>query len=44
MGMFQALIDALRTPDLRNKILFTLGMIRRVAHLIVVTDEKDASR
>src|SRR3989475_1639135 len=27
MGMFQALIDALRTPDLRNKILFTLGMI-----------------
>src|SRR2546428_12710328 len=36
MGMFQALIDALRTPDLRNKILFTLGMImvfRLLAHV-----------
>src|SRR2546429_677410 len=36
MGMFQALIDALRTPDLRNKILFTLGMIlvfRFLAHV-----------
>ena len=34
--MFQALIDALRTPDLRNKILFTLGMIlvfRFLAHV-----------
>jgi preprotein translocase subunit SecY len=36
MGMFQALVDALRTPDLRNKILFTLGMIlvfRFLAHV-----------
>src|SRR5256886_2919585 len=36
MGMFQALIDALRTPDLRNKILFTLGTIlvfRFLAHV-----------
>jgi preprotein translocase subunit SecY len=36
VGMFQALIDALRTPDLRNKILFTLGMIlvfRFLAHV-----------
>src|ERR687888_43176 len=36
MGMFTALIDAFRTPDLRNKILFTLGMIivfRFLAHV-----------
>src|SRR2546429_7717513 len=36
MGMFPALIDSLRTPDLRNKILFTLGMIlvfRFLAHV-----------
>src|SRR5216110_1776348 len=36
MGMFQALIDSMRTPDLRNKILFTLGMIvvfRFLAHV-----------
>src|SRR2546425_1196446 len=36
MGMFTALIDSLRTPDLRNKILFTLGMIlvfRFLAHV-----------
>src|SRR5919198_4569066 len=36
MGMFQALIDSFRTPDLRNKILFTLGMIivfRFLAHV-----------
>src|ERR1700716_489547 len=34
--MFQALVDALRPPDLRNKILFTLGMIlvfRFLAHV-----------
>src|SRR3989454_3575712 len=36
MGMFTALIDAFRTPDLRNKILFTLGMLvvfRFLAHV-----------
>src|SRR5437773_3812953 len=36
MGMFTALIDSMRTPDLRNKILFTLGMIvvfRFLAHV-----------
>src|SRR2546430_6675338 len=36
MGMFTALVDSLRTPDLRNKILFTLGMIlvlRFLAHV-----------
>jgi preprotein translocase subunit SecY len=36
MGMFQALIDSIRTPDLRNKILFTVGMIvvfRFLAHV-----------
>ena len=36
MGMFTALIDSLRTPDLRNKILFTVGMIvvfRFLAHV-----------
>src|SRR4030088_426187 len=36
MGMFTALIDSLRTPDLRNKILFTLGLIlvfRSLAHV-----------
>ncbi|TME95412.1 MAG: preprotein translocase subunit SecY [Chloroflexi bacterium] len=34
--MFTALIDAFRTPDLRNKILFTLGMLvvfRFLAHV-----------
>ena len=34
--MFTALIDSLRTPDLRNKILFTIGMIlvfRFLAHV-----------
>ena len=36
MGMFTALVDSFRTPDLRNKILFTLGMIlvfRFLAHV-----------
>src|SRR3989442_6882692 len=36
MGMFTALIDSLRTPDLRNNILFTIGMIlvfRVLAHV-----------
>src|SRR5437867_7646512 len=36
MGMFTALVDSIRTPDLRNKILFTLGMIvvfRFLAHV-----------
>src|SRR2546422_10715434 len=36
MGMFTALIDAFRTPDLRNKILFTLAMLvvfRFLAHV-----------
>jgi preprotein translocase subunit SecY len=36
MGMFTALIDAFRTPDLRNKILFTLSMLvvfRFLAHV-----------
>ncbi len=36
MGMFVALIDAFRTRDLRNKILFTLGMLvvfRFLAHV-----------
>src|SRR5437868_9738046 len=36
MGMFTALIDSIRTPDLRNKILFTVGMIivfRFLAHV-----------
>src|SRR5438045_8437370 len=36
MGMFTALIASMRTPDLRNKILFTLGMIvvfRFLAHV-----------
>jgi preprotein translocase subunit SecY len=36
VGMFQALIDSFRTPDLRNKILFTVGMIvvfRFMAHV-----------
>ncbi|MGH2450915.1 MAG: preprotein translocase subunit SecY [Candidatus Limnocylindria bacterium] len=36
MGMFTALIDAFRAPDLRNKILFTLGMLvvfRFLAHV-----------
>ncbi len=36
MGMFVALLEAFRTPDLRNKILFTLGMLvvfRFLAHV-----------
>src|SRR6267142_371330 len=36
MGMFAALLEAFRTPDLRNKILFTLGMLvvfRFLAHV-----------
>src|SRR5512142_233960 len=36
MGMFTALLEALRTKDLRNKILFTLGMLvvfRFLAHV-----------
>src|SRR5258706_2969876 len=36
MGMFTALLEAFRTPDLRNKILFTLGMLvvfRFLAHV-----------
>ena len=36
MGMFTALIDAFRTQDLRNKILFTLAMLvvfRFLAHV-----------
>src|SRR2546429_9636815 len=36
MGMFNALLEAFRTPDLRNKILFTLGMLvvsRFLAHV-----------
>src|SRR5438270_243970 len=36
MGMFSALLEAFRTPDLRNKILFTLGMLvvfRFLAHV-----------
>src|SRR5436189_1960361 len=36
VGMGTALIDSMRTPDLRNKILFTLGMIvvfRFLAHV-----------
>src|SRR5258705_4689724 len=36
MGMFTALLEAFRTPDLRNKILFTLGMMvvfRFLAHV-----------
>src|SRR2546426_147842 len=36
MGMFTALVDSIRTPDLRYKILFTLGMIvvfRFLAHV-----------
>src|SRR4029078_3331435 len=34
--MFTALLEAFRTPDLRNKILFTLGMLvvfRFLAHV-----------
>jgi len=36
--MFTALLEAFRTPDLRNKILFTLGMLAvyRVGHHITV--------
>jgi preprotein translocase subunit SecY len=36
VGMFNALLEAFRTPDLRNKILFTLGMLvvfRFLAHV-----------
>src|SRR3979409_615871 len=36
MGMFAALLEAFRTPDLRNKILFTLAMLlvfRFLAHV-----------
>ena len=36
MGMFAALLEAFRTKDLRNKILFTLGMLvvfRFLAHV-----------
>src|SRR5207247_1210345 len=36
VGMFAALLEAFRTPDLRNKILFTLGMLvvfRFLAHV-----------
>src|SRR5919201_1470999 len=36
MGMFAALLEAFRTPDLRTKILFTLGMLvvfRFLAHV-----------
>src|SRR5438270_862383 len=36
MGMFAALLEAFKTPDLRNKILFTLGMLvvfRFLAHV-----------
>lgn len=36
MGLFTALLDAFRAPDLRNKILFTLGMLvvfRFLAHV-----------
>ncbi|MDE3103132.1 MAG: preprotein translocase subunit SecY, partial [Chloroflexota bacterium] len=34
--MFDALVDAMRAPDLRNKILYTLGMLivfRFLAHV-----------
>ena len=47
MGMFQALVDALRTPDLRNKILFTVLIIaiyRFGAHIPVPGIEFSAVR
>src|SRR5438270_3647199 len=36
MGMFTALIDSMRTPDLRNKILFTLGVLSAFRFLALV--------
>src|SRR5678816_1152825 len=37
MGMFTALLEAFRTPDLRNKILFTLGMNPYINASIIMT-------
>jgi len=42
-ALLQALIDSFRTPDLRFKILFTLGMLvvfRALAHVPVVNVDK----
>jgi len=42
--MFQALLDAFRTPDLRNKLLFTLGMLvvfRFLAHVPLPAVDQD---
>ena len=42
-ALLQALIDSFRTPDLRFKILFTIGMLfvfRALAHVPVVNVDK----